>query len=230
MSRLPSVVPIFPLPEVVFFPGVVMPLHVFEPRYRAMTADALATDRSDGGGLIVLALLQPGWEADYEGSPPVHPVATVGEITHAQQLEDGRYFLTLRGLERVMLTGEESLNPGGYRVARIVPAPESAIGLESSTAVAELVQLLADFSEWNGSVQISAESQLLQDQPELRVTLLNTLAFHLGVPPAVRQELLAETDLGMRLRQVQAIVRRGLAEKRAMLAYRHLRPDDPRMN
>jgi len=230
VSQYPSVVPVFPLPEVVLFPGVVMPLHVFEPRYRAMTADALATDRTDGGHLIVLALLRPGWEEDYEGSPPVHPVATLGEIVHAQRLDDGRYFLTLRGLERVELTGDESLTPGGYRIARIKPAPEPLAGLESPTAVAELIQLLADFSEWNGSVQINTEPSMIRDQPELRVTLLNTLAFHLGVPAAVRQELLAESDLGARLRRVQAIVRQGLAEKRAIQAFRHLRPIDPRMN
>ena len=68
------------------------------------------------------------------------------------------------------------------------------------------------------------------NQPEYRPTLLNTLAFHLGVPPAVRQELLEESDLGQRLSRVQAIVHRGLAEKRAVSAFRHLTPDDPRMN
>ena len=230
MIHLPEYAPIFPLPEVVFFPGVVMPLHVFEPRYRAMTADVLAADPASGGSLIVLALLQPGWEEDYAGVPPIHKIATVGEITQAERLEDGRYFLTLRGLQRVHLPGEESLTQGGYRVARIISAPESTAGLESPTSVTELIQMLADFSECNGAVQINADPQLIRDQPELRVTLLNTLAFHLGVPAAIRQELLAESDLGVRLSRVQAIVRRSLAEKRAILAFQHLRPDDPRMN
>lgn len=230
MIHLPGYAPIFPLPEVVFYPGVVMPLHVFEPRYRAMTTDALAATQVDGGNLIVLALLQPGWEEDYAGVPPIHPIATVGEIMQAERLEDGRYFLTLRGLQRVQLPGEESLTEGGYRVARIIPAPESATGLESPAAITDLIQLLDDFSESTGAVQINADPQLIRDQLEMRVTLLNTVAFHLGVPPAVRQELLVESDLGIRLERVRAIVRRGLAEKRAMNAFRHLRPDDPRMN
>ena len=228
--ELPPFAPIFPLPEVVFFPGVVMPLHVFEPRFRAMTADALAADPAGGGGLIVLALLQPGWEEDYAGTPPVHSIATAGEITHAERLDDGRYFLTLRGIQRVRLPGEESLTVGGYRLARINPAPESVSGLDSPAAADELTRLLADFAEWNSSVQIAADPKLLVNQPEYRPTLLNTLAFHLGVPPAVRQELLEESDLGQRLSRVQAIVHRGLAEKRAVSAFRHLTPDDPRMN
>ena len=64
---------LFPLPNLVLFPHVMQPLHIFEPRYREMTADALATDR-----LIALALLQPGWEADYDGKPAVYPVACLG--------------------------------------------------------------------------------------------------------------------------------------------------------
>ena len=66
---LPAIIPIFPLPNAVLFPGVFLPLHIFEPRYRAMVADALEGDR-----LIGMMLLKPGWESDYEGRPPVYPV------------------------------------------------------------------------------------------------------------------------------------------------------------
>src|SRR4051812_1530562 len=86
---------LLPLPNLVLFPHVVQPLHVFEPRYRQMTADALAGDR-----LIALVLLRPGWEAEYEDRPPVHPVACLGRIVADQQLPDGRYNLLVRGLAR----------------------------------------------------------------------------------------------------------------------------------
>src|SRR5205085_1976564 len=86
---------LFPLPNVVLFPQVVQPLHIFEPRYREMTADALADDR-----LIAMALLQPGWEADYEGRPPIHPICCLGRIFAEKHLPDGRYNLLLRGLTR----------------------------------------------------------------------------------------------------------------------------------
>ena len=73
---LPATLPLFPLPNVVLFPNVFLPLHIFEPRYRAMVADALKGDR-----LIGMVLLRPGWESDYEGRPPVFPTGCAGLIT-----------------------------------------------------------------------------------------------------------------------------------------------------
>src|ERR1700693_6078222 len=89
---------LFPLPNVVFFPQVMQPLHIFEPRYRQMTADALAGDR-----LIALVLPKPGWEPDYAGSPSVHSVACLGKIVADQLVEDGRYNILLRGLGRIQI-------------------------------------------------------------------------------------------------------------------------------
>ena len=79
-----GVIRLFPLPNLVLFPGAMQPLHIFEPCYRQMTADALVGDR-----LIALALPRPGWEADYVGKPALHPVACVGRILAEQRLDDG---------------------------------------------------------------------------------------------------------------------------------------------
>ncbi len=76
-----DLLPLFPLPNVVLFPNVFLPLHIFEPRYREMVADALASDR-----LIGMVLLKPGWEHEYEGRPPVYPIGCSGVITHVDQL------------------------------------------------------------------------------------------------------------------------------------------------
>jgi len=92
MSEL---LPLFPLPNVVLFPNVFLPLHIFEPRYREMVADAAASDR-----MIGMVLLRPGWERDYEGRPPIYPIGCSGVMTHVDRLSDGRYNLVLRGLER----------------------------------------------------------------------------------------------------------------------------------
>src|SRR5437763_9199059 len=102
---IPSVARLFPLPNVVLFPHVMLPLHIFEPRYRQMTADALAGDR-----LLALVLLRPGWEADYEGRPLLHAMACLGKIVADQRLPDGRYNLLLRGLCRGRLVNEMSSN------------------------------------------------------------------------------------------------------------------------
>jgi Lon protease-like protein len=106
-------IPIFPLPEVVFFPETVLPLHVFEPRYRQMVADCLAGDR-----WLAVVMLRPGWEKDYQGCPPVHPVAGAGEVIQAEALADGRYNILLDGRARVRLLAEEPPDGRAYRVVR----------------------------------------------------------------------------------------------------------------
>ena len=106
-------IPIFPLPEVVFFPETVLPLHVFEPRYRQMIADCLAGDR-----WLAVAMLRAGWEKDYQGRPPVHGVAGAGEIIQAEMLADGRYNILLDGRARVRILEEEPPDGRLYRMAR----------------------------------------------------------------------------------------------------------------
>src|SRR5262245_24147167 len=106
-------IPIFPLPEVTFFPETVLPLHVFEPRYRQMIADCLAGDR-----WLAVGMLRSGWEKDYQGRPPVHPIAGAGEIIQAEVLADGRYNVLLDGRSRVRILEEEPPGQRAYRVVR----------------------------------------------------------------------------------------------------------------
>ena len=118
---LPFTLPIFPLPTVVLFPNVFLPLHIFEPRYRQMVAESLAGDR-----IIGMVLLRPGYEDEYEGAPPVYATGCSGLITHAEQLEDGKYNMVLRGLEKFTITGEEAPPAGRlYRSAVISPLDDS---------------------------------------------------------------------------------------------------------
>src|SRR5207247_4249108 len=120
MSEL---LPIFPLPNVVLFPNGLLPLHVFEPRYREMVADALASDR-----MIGMALLKPGWEHEYEGHPPVYPIGSNGVITHVERLDDGRYNIVLREVERFRILEENYER--SYRRASIEPILERALGAD----------------------------------------------------------------------------------------------------
>src|SRR3954462_8009494 len=111
---LPATIPLFPLPNVVLFPSVCLPLHVFEPRYREMIADAL-----DGDRLIGMVLLRPGWEPQYEERPPVFRIGCSGVITHVERLGDGRYNIVLRGLERFRIIEEN--HDRSYRRAIFEP-------------------------------------------------------------------------------------------------------------
>ena len=83
---------LFPLPNLVLYPHVMQPLHIFEGRYREMLEDSLASDR-----LIAMALLEPGWETDYESRPPVARYACLGKVVTHHRLKDGRYNLLLDG-------------------------------------------------------------------------------------------------------------------------------------
>ena len=111
-------VPLFPLPGVTFFPETILPLHIFEPRYRQMVADCLAGDR-----WLAVGMLRPGWEKDYQGRPPVHAIAGAGEIIQAESLADGRYNLLLDGRWRVRILVED---PPGERAYRLVRAERLA--------------------------------------------------------------------------------------------------------
>src|ERR1700733_7505883 len=125
MSEL---LPLFPLPTVVLFPNVFLPLHIFEPRYREMVADAEAGDR-----MIGMVLLRPGWERDYEGRPPVYPIGCSGVMTHVERLADGRYNLVLRGVERFRILSEDDGRL--YRRASIEPVAERPLAAEDRASL-----------------------------------------------------------------------------------------------
>ena len=138
---LPATVPVFPLPGLVFFPGTVLPLHVFEPRYQRMVRDARA-----GQGLIALALLKPGWEPEYYDAPEVHPLGCVGRLIEVVELPEGRFNIKLAGVCRAEFLSFESDIP--YRTARIRALPEH-VPPEGSPAVAEAKSdLLCAYSAW----------------------------------------------------------------------------------
>ncbi|MBA3459062.1 MAG: LON peptidase substrate-binding domain-containing protein [Deltaproteobacteria bacterium] len=110
-----SSLPIFPLPNCVLLPGGLLPLHVFEPRYRELTRDCLASHQ-----LIGVARLRPGYESTYYGRPPVYERCGVGKIICSEELPDGRFALLLRGVARVEITRELA----SERLYRVVEAHE----------------------------------------------------------------------------------------------------------
>jgi uncharacterized protein len=177
----PSSLPIFPLPTVVLFPNVFLPLHIFEPRYQQMTADALAGDR-----LIGMVLIRPGHEGEYEGRPPVYGTGCTGLITHAERLENGRFNLILRGLEKFTVLGEEDPAPGQlYRRALISPIDET-IPKTDRDPLKEARRKLEGLLEplFAGTM----ESRLPQNMPD--DDLINALAQYLDFDPLEKQALL----------------------------------------
>ncbi len=176
---LPSEIPIFPLPNVVLFPSTLLPLHIFEPRYRAMVEDAL-----DGERLIGMVMLRPGWEPDYEGAPRVYPVGCAGFITHAEPLADGRYNIILRGTQKFRIDAERYAREGvqRYRVGKIESIRESTAGSVSAVQQArqKLEKLLAR------KLQKTDHDFIPKDVPD--ADLVHAIAQHLE--PLEKQALL----------------------------------------
>ncbi len=108
---------LFPLSNVVLFPGVKVPLHIFEPRYRQMLDAVLAADRRIG-----MTVVRPEHQGGMSGDPPLFPIGCCGEISEFQRRPDGRCDLVLHGIWRFRMLSEEPRDPERmYRIARVQP-------------------------------------------------------------------------------------------------------------
>jgi Lon protease-like protein len=221
LENFAGIARLFPLPNVVLFPHVIQPLHIFEPRYRQMTADALAGDR-----LIAPVLLSPGWEADYEGRPETHTILCLGRIVAEQRLPDGRYNLLLRGLSRGRIV--EELPPAKlYRSARIELLPD---GNAPASAVARpLAEELAVTARPWFPPKAAAEEQLeklLKGDLPLGV-LCDLLSFAVPLTVEIKQELLEVLDVEKRARNLLHHLRSGTPPEpiAAPESGRHFPPD-----
>jgi uncharacterized protein len=196
-----DLLPLFPLPNVVLFPNVYLPLHIFEPRYREMIADAVASDR-----MIGMVLLGPGWDRDYEGRPPVYPIGCSGVMTHVERLDDGRFNIVLRGLERFRIVEEDHERP--YRRAAIELLIERPLTGEDRVEIrrcrSKLESLLAPAIA-GGDPRIPTA---MSDED-----LVNALAQYLDLEPLEKQALLVQPSLRAR---AEALVE--LLEMKIMMA------------
>jgi Lon protease-like protein len=191
---------VFPLPRVVFFPGTQLPLHVFEPRYRALMRDCLKSGRR----AMAVTLLKPGYEANYEGRPDIHLVCSVGRIEQHEELPDGRFNLVLRGLARVRL---QELPAGEllYRRANV----ELLDGKQNADrAVREaLTTLISTASLVGTAVRRSHPDFSLGVQPDDPPhQVADTLADRLLADPEARQDILETLDVPERIRKLTGYV------------------------
>lgn len=192
MSQSHSIVRLFPLPNVVLFPKAVLPLHIFEERYKEMVSDAINSD-----GKIAMALLKPGWVKEYYGKPVIEPVVCVGRIVSYERLPAGQFNLLLQGTCRAIIDDEIAGKP--YRQARVHPLPETQITeidlsserwrLQELFLQAELGSMGKHYSELISSGLHTAE-------------IADLLAFNLFDNSELKQSLLAERDVIARVRRI----------------------------
>lgn len=194
-AAVPAIVPLFPLPEIALFPRQLLPLHIFEPRYCQMVADALAGNR-----FIAVVMLRPGFERSYfTRHAPIYDVAGVGRIVSWEALEEGRYNILLRGEARARIVGE--LNGKPYRLARVEPLrsthrpPKPLRTALRQTLRQAICENIADETMRRQYLKLLKMPLPLGDLADL-------LAGSLPLPPELRQTLLAEKEDSARLSMI----------------------------
>jgi uncharacterized protein len=220
MPPLPEgefLLPLFPLPNIVFFPHTRLPLHVFEPRYRQMVKDVLETDQRFG-----IVLLRPGWEPEYFGTPGVFDLGTVGTVEQAVPLEDGRYNIVVRGDVRFRILDEVSRVP--YRTARVIAEPEL---IREPVKAYEQREWLADLSR--------QYLKYLPDQtavPEIETVdldaLTNALIMSINLDVEEKQKLLETSDVLVRAEAIGTELSNRIESLRFLAPFR--KPSDPSKN
>jgi ATP-dependent Lon protease len=207
-----GVVRLFPLPNVVLFPHVVQALHIFEPRYRQLLEDALAGDQ-----LIALALLQPGWEPQYDERPPIYPMVCIGRVVAHVRLDDGRYNILLHGLKRAQVLREFPPDHA-FRLAEVATI-EDVYSLdkaaERTQIQRDLLQIFQRFSPESPAMKEQFE-QLLGQQLPLG-TLTDVVAYTLPLDLDFKRQLLAEQNVDQRaaqlLTRLQVLAEQPLSER-----------------
>jgi Lon protease-like protein len=183
--------PIFPLPQTVLFPGALLPLHVFEPRYRAMVKDALATHRA-----IAVALIRDSHERDAHGHPTIETVTGLGVIIDHAQRPDGRYNILLHGRGRVRLEELPFVPP--YRRARATLLHS----VSGETPSRDLTALLASAAAFAADIRARDPEFDFRIPPHTPASAAADLAaHHLVLDARERQAILEMLDVAERVRR-----------------------------
>jgi uncharacterized protein len=206
-SELVSIIPVFPLPNVVLFSKVQLPLHIFEPRYRDMVRDAMS-----GEHLIGMALLKGDWQKEYYGNPEIFSVGCVGKIVGHTPFADGRCNIILQGINEYEIE-EEILNRTSYRQARVRlrKDPKPLEGDSFGRLKKEILNLVREV--------IEPESPLFRFLSDASIdaqSWLNLCCFSMNLAPMEKQTLLEAESLEDRAARLIDVLRFIAAEKKAL--------------
>jgi len=210
--------PIFPLPNVVFYPKTFFPLYIFEPRYRQMVTDA-----ENGEKMICMVLIKSGYEKDYEGTPPIHTIGTLGYMEFKNDRSDGTSNILLVGLTKVNINEVDSDND--YRIGELEPIAESK-GEEDTELLKEKV--------FRGFERMSARSGFPQIPKEFKDAIdfemaVNFLASHLPIEGEEKQKMLELDDASLRAKILVQFMESGIGMEE-MGGFGSIAPGDPRLN
>jgi Lon protease-like protein len=209
-------IPIFPLSNVVLFPGLQIPLHVFEPRYRQMVEAAMAGDKRIG--MVVVRPESGGDSAAMGGDPPVYAVGCAGIITNCQAQPDGRYNIVLLGTRRFRISEEETGSADRlYRVARIKSLEDALSPVEAPriaalrSRVSELLVELLRIEDPKRAEDASPTKLAQLDD----VVFTNALCNAITLQPRDKQQLLEADAIGSRLERLVGLMEFRITEREA---------------
>ncbi len=213
-------VALFPLPNVVLFPRAVLPLHIFEERYKMMTAHALEGDRQ-----IAMALLKAGWEKNYYHKPEIEPVVCVGTILTHERLADGKYNFLLQGTTRARVLRELGNEP--YRLAELEPLRETnAMEIDLEEERQRLTSLFGRAPL--ASTRAARQFRELLEGPLTTADIADLVAFNFLEDVELKQSLLGDADVKRRVRRtIEALERKQPA---LHLSANFRMPHDPSVN
>jgi len=200
-TPLPESIPIFPLEDVMLFPGMSVPLHIFEPRYKAMIADALKGNR-----IIGMVLLRPGYEKDYERSPSIFQVGCAGVINEVEELPNGEYNIVLGALGKYRITREEASRP--YRIAHVTAIADEVADGDQSALHARRQRLEALIRESGGRTGLRGVPDNITDD-----RLVNGISQLAHIDELDRERLLEQPTPLARADALIAILEKMIAER-----------------
>jgi len=214
--------PIFPLPNIVFFPKILLPLHIFEARYRKMVADVLAGEQRIG-----MVLLQESGEKEEHGKVAVFPVGCVGKMEAHERVEQGRYNILLRGLSRFEIIDFVQEQP--YRIARVRLLSDIPLAMEMAEQIRERNRFLDLFEHYLAEVMgVELEKDMLERTGSLE-TVINQVAATLDIPAMDKQVLLQIAAISDRYAKLRTIMDMRLRVAQQLRHYTII-PDDPTLN
>src|SRR5581483_8564519 len=205
---LPEILPVFPLTGVMLLPGTVLPLHIFEPRYRAMVEDALESER-------VFGMIQPFTPQDDNrrprpgtaAAPDLYKVGCAGYIEKWEKFPDGRFFVQLKGVNRFRFDEELALERG-YRRVKAIYDDFTDAGAEAGWQCdrASILQALAGYGKAHGMNVRPEQAAQFSD-----LELVNLLGVSLPFHPAEKQALLEAPSLKDREKMLVNLLQLGAA-------------------
>ncbi len=220
LAKFSGEAPLLPLPNVVFFPKTLLPLHIFENRYKRLVKDILKEER-----MICVVLLKDEDERNEFGEPVVHTIGTLGYIEEYEQLREGKYNILLNGISKVKISEIYSNKP--YRRAHLEIAPDTVADWDEENERDQMLQQFRKIAEaFDGNIPYQ---EILDSNVTLEV-LTNLLATWLPIPETEKQKLLEVGDLALRSEIVREFLRQEIDDFSFLEDMEIRLPNDPRWN